>query len=169
MEPMDPWDQRCQVPATPTSQNRRKIAQMNVRRSIVYYATAMIRFFVLIWRLQITFPDLDILLYVDGIEAAFRRILYSPEMAILFAYVFGKFLIIPVGQVFGSRLAPSFFSMASDIHADLATTGNLTDTYEIHPQATEIQMPSPPDPEELTPAIADLQNPPMTEEEQANY
>lgn len=135
----------------------------------VYYATALMRYFVLIWRLRITFPGVDILLHADDIDAAFRRILYSPEMAILFAYVFGPYLIIPVGQVFGSRSAPSFFSLASDIRADLATTGKIVENYELHPQARDIEIPPPPHPDELVPAIADDKNPPMTAEEQENY
>jgi hypothetical protein len=81
----------------------------------VYYSTALMRFFVMIWRTRLTFPLWDILMHADDVKSAFRRILYSPEMAILFAYVFGPFLIIPVGQVFGSRSAPSFFSLKSDI------------------------------------------------------
>jgi hypothetical protein len=44
----------------------------------VYYASALTRFFVMIWRLRITFPTLDILMHADDIDAAFRRILYSP-------------------------------------------------------------------------------------------
>jgi hypothetical protein len=66
------------------------------------------RFLIAIWHLHITHPGSDILLHADDVKSAFRRILYSPEMAVLFAYVFGPFLIIPVGQVFGSRSAPLF-------------------------------------------------------------
>ena len=90
-------------------------------------------------------------------------------MAILFAYVFGDFLIIPVGQVFGSRSAPSFFSLELDIRTNLATTGSLVENYDIHEQASAIHLPPPPDPEDLTPALADSLNPPMSEEEQQNY
>ena len=46
--------------------------------------------------------------HADDIEAAFRRILYHPDVAVLFAYVYSEYLIVPVGQVFGSRNAPSF-------------------------------------------------------------
>jgi hypothetical protein len=59
----------------------------------------------MIWRLRIAYPLLDILPHADDIDAAFRQGLYSPELAILFAYVFGSYLIVPVGQVFGSRSA----------------------------------------------------------------
>ncbi len=90
-------------------------------------------------------------------------------MAILFAYIFGPYLIIPVGQVFGSRSAPSFFSLTSDIRADLATTGSLVDNYDLHHQATNIGIPPPPDPRDLTPAIADDLNLPLDAAEQENY
>jgi hypothetical protein len=127
------------------------------------------RFFVAIWRLRITFPQKDIILHADDLNSAFRRILYSPEMATLFAYVFGDFLIIPVGQVFGSRSAPSFFSLESNIRADLATTGNLTAEYPIQDLAATIQLPDPPEAHGLSPAIADAKNPPLSKEEQENY
>jgi hypothetical protein len=66
----------------------------------VYYSTALMQFLVAIWRLRITYPFMDILLHADDLKLACRLILYSPEMAVLFLYVFGQFLIIPVGQVY---------------------------------------------------------------------
>jgi hypothetical protein len=135
----------------------------------VYYSTALLRFLVAIWRLRITYPLEDIPLHADDLDSAFRRILYSPEMAILFAYVFGQFLIIPVGQVFGSRSAPSFFSLESDIRADLATTGNLTDDYPLHAMATNIILSPPPEPGDLTPAVADAENSPLSPTEKASF
>jgi hypothetical protein len=135
----------------------------------VYYMTAFLRLLVNIWRLRITFPLLDILLHADDIEAAFRRILYHPDMAVVFAYCFGAFLIVPVGQVFGSRSAPSFFSMASDIRADVATTSDLYTQYPLLDLVKDIVLPEPPAPADLTPAIADPLNPPMTEHEKQNF
>jgi hypothetical protein len=131
--------------------------------------TAFMRFIINIWRLRITYPRKDVLLHADDVDAAFRRIIYSPEMAIVFAYVFGPFLIIPVGQVFGSRSAPSFFSLASDLRADIATTGDLHTKYPIHSLVKDISLPEPPDPEELTQAIADAKNLPLSESEQQNF
>ena len=127
------------------------------------------RFLILIWRIRITFPGIEILLHADDLDSAFRRILYSPEMAILFAYIFGPYLIIPVGQVFGSRSAPSFFSLTSDIRADLATTGSLVENFDTHHQAKHIEIPLPPNPLDLTPAIADNLNLPLSDDEQNNY
>jgi hypothetical protein len=135
----------------------------------VYYSTALMRFLVAVWRLRITYPCIDILLHADDVKSAFRRILYSPEMAVLFAYVFRQYLIIPVGQVFGSRSAPSFFSLASDIRADLATTGTLVENYPLHQLAATIEIPEPAEPEELTPAIADAIHRPLTMAEQQTY
>ena len=47
------------------------------------------------------------------------------DMAVVFAYIFLDFLIIPVGQVFGSRSAPSYFSLMSDIRQEVASTVTL--------------------------------------------
>jgi hypothetical protein len=91
----------------------------------VYYGDALLRFLIVVWRMRLSAPLRDILLHCDDIDAAFRRILYHPDLAIAFAYVFLEFLIIPVGQVFGSRSAPSFFSLTSDIRAWIATTHDL--------------------------------------------
>jgi hypothetical protein len=135
----------------------------------VYYSTALMRFLTAVWRLRITYPDKDILLHADDLKSAFRRILYSPEMAVLFAYVFGQYLIIPVGQVFGSRSAPSFFSLASDIRADLATTGTLVENYPLEALATTIELPALPRKADLVPAIADDIHQPYTKQEQTLY
>ena len=135
----------------------------------VYYSTALIRFLVAIWRLRITYPNTDILLHADDVKSAFRRILYSPEMAILFAYVFENFLIIPVGQVFGSRSAPSFFSLASDIRADLATTGTLVEYYPLQELASSIEFSPPPALGALAPAIADDIHTTLSQEEKQIY
>jgi hypothetical protein len=135
----------------------------------VYYMTAFKRFIVNIWRLRITHPQKDILLHADDVDAAFRRILYSPELAIVFAYVFGPFLIVPVGQVFGSRSAPSFFSLASDIRADAATTTDLFRSYPVHPLAADITLPVPPDPRDLVPAVPDAWNRPLSNTDEQSF
>jgi xanthine/uracil permease len=91
----------------------------------VFSMTAFQWFLINIWRLRTTYPQKDILFHADNINAAFCRILYAPDMAIIFAYVFGPYVIVPVGMVFGARLAQLFFSMASNIRADIARTGDL--------------------------------------------
>ena len=86
----------------------------------VYYGKAFNRFLLQIWCMRQAEPLLDILLHCDDLDAAFRRVLYHPDLAVVFAYIFLDFLIIPVGQVFGSRSAPSYFSLMSDIRAEVA-------------------------------------------------
>jgi hypothetical protein len=91
-------------------------------------------------------------------------------MAILFAYyVFRDYLIVPVGQVFGSRSAPSLFSLESDIRANLATTGNLVENYPMEKLAQHIQLAPIPLLSDLMPAIADAKNLPLSQNEKANF
>jgi hypothetical protein len=135
----------------------------------VYYMTAFARLLRSIWRWRITFPLLDLLLHADDIDSAFRRILYHPEMAVIFAYVFGAFLIIPVGQCFGSRSAPSFFSLASDLRADVATTSDLHADHPSPDLLSDITLPPSPESTDLTPGLADTLNPPLSVAEQANF
>jgi hypothetical protein len=40
---------------------------------------------------------------VNNIDAAFWCVLYHPDLAIVFAYVFGGYLIIPADHVFRSH------------------------------------------------------------------
>jgi hypothetical protein len=135
----------------------------------VYYATALHRHLRQLWRTRITFPIADILQHCDDIDAAFRRILYTPELAIVFAYIFGAFLLIPVGQVFGSRSAPSYFSLMSDIRAFVATCADLITGYPMHPLAVAAELPPAPLPADLAPAIADSQNLPLSQLEQDSH
>jgi hypothetical protein len=86
----------------------------------VFYQHAFARHIRRLWRTRITHATEEILQHCDDIEAAFRRVLYHPDLAVAFAYVFGEYLIVPVGQVFGSRSAPSFFSLLSDLRAALS-------------------------------------------------
>jgi hypothetical protein len=92
----------------------------------VYYGNSFIRFLMMIWSMRLAPPLVDIFLHCDDLKAAFRRVLYHPDMAVVFACAFFNFLIIPVGQVFGSRSAPSYFSLLSEVHAKVASTVDLT-------------------------------------------
>jgi hypothetical protein len=60
------------------------------------------------------------MVHADDIEAAFRRVLYHPDMACAFAYVYSDYLMVPVGQVFGSRSAPSYYCVLADVRQALA-------------------------------------------------
>jgi hypothetical protein len=92
------------------------------------YANSFTRFLLLIWSMRWAQPLVDVLLHCDDLtDAAFRRVLHHPDMAVVFAYVFADHLLIPVGQVFGSRSAPSYFSLMSDIRQEVASTVDLTD------------------------------------------
>ena len=62
----------------------------------------------MLYRMQQSETNKPILQHADDIDSAFCQLIYNPELAAAFAYVFNKYIIIPVGQVFGSRSAPSF-------------------------------------------------------------
>ncbi len=136
----------------------------------VYYGKAFNRFLLQIWCMRQAEPLLDILLHCDDLDAAFRRVLYHPDLAVVFAYIFLDFLIIPVGQVFGSRSAPSYFSLMSDIRAEVASTTDLTkDGGPMEPlalSATIDPLPDSWDPlSDLTQACPDALHPPLSPEE----
>jgi hypothetical protein len=135
----------------------------------VYYANALHRHLTQIWRLRIDHPTEDLIQHCDDIEAAFRRILYHPDMAIVFAYVFAEFLIIPAGQVFGSRNSPSYYCVPGEVRAHLAscglaeqqTNGALSDLAEsiiLGPDLSARQR------KRLVPAVADSQHSGVPEE-----
>jgi hypothetical protein len=120
----------------------------------------------------ITYPSKDILQHCNDIKAVFRCVLYHPDLAISFAYVFGAFLIIPVGQVFGSRSAPSFFSLLLDLRAAIASSHNLLSELPIPSLAATAVIPESPSnlSNRLISAISDaLTNPYVTATESANF
>ena len=88
----------------------------------VFYSTALMRHLTQIWNLRITHPREDILQFLDDLHAAFHRVLYHPEAAILFSSIFMEFLVIPIGTIFGARNSPSFFTLLSEARAHAAST-----------------------------------------------
>jgi hypothetical protein len=134
----------------------------------VYYAMACMRHLQHLWRMRITFPIADILQHCDDINAAFCRVLYTLELAIAFAYVFRIFLLIPIGQVFGSRSVPSYFSLLSDIQAYVLTCADLITSRLMHPLAAAACLPPEPMPHELL-ALVDAINQPMSTQECASH
>jgi hypothetical protein len=118
--------------------------------------------------MRITFPKAYILQHCNDIDEAFRQVLYTPELAIAFAYVFGIFLLIPIGQVFGSRSTPSYCSLLSDIRAYVLTCADLITGRSMHPLAAAC-LPPEPMPHELGPALADDINQPMSVLECASH
>jgi hypothetical protein len=83
----------------------------------VHYGTAFICFCVCLWCMHVTRTTEDILQHCDDVDSAFRRIIYNPDVAVVVAYVFRQYLVIPVGQVFGSQSAPSYVSLSSNLRA----------------------------------------------------
>jgi hypothetical protein len=75
----------------------------------VYYATALLCHLQHLWQTLITFHLADILQHCDDTDASFCRVLYNPKLFIVFAYVFGLFLLIQTSQAFGTCSAPSYF------------------------------------------------------------
>jgi hypothetical protein len=97
--------------------------------------------------LRIDHPLEEILQHIDDISAAFRHLIYHPILAIVFAYVFMEFLIVPVGMTFDSRSSPSFWQILAKLHSRLADVQNLTAfptnlaehiTLSLHPTAADI-------------------------------
>jgi hypothetical protein len=136
----------------------------------VYYGSSFQRFLIMLWCMRLAVPLSDILMHCDDLDAAFRRVLYHPDLAVVFAYVFLDFLIVPVGQVFGSRSAPSYFSLLSDIRANVASTADLVEPeapLEDLAVAADIEaLPPEWDPTlSLTPACPDALHLPLTASE----
>ena len=102
----------------------------------VYYQSALRRLLRRILQMRISSPEEPILVHADDIEAAFRRIIYHPDMAIAFAYVFTDYLMIPVGEVFGSRSAPSFYCVLADVRQALAAITVPKSASQFHPLVT---------------------------------
>jgi hypothetical protein len=91
----------------------------------VYYGSAFMRHLTRIWNLRISHPDEDILQYGDDITAAFRRVLYHPDISVAFASVFLFYLLLPVGGIFGSCSGPSWWCILGELRSHFAAL--LTD------------------------------------------
>ena len=61
-----------------------------------------------IYNLRIDNPVDEICLSADNITAAFRCLLYHPDMAVLWATVFQEFWVIPWCMIFGGKNSLSF-------------------------------------------------------------
>jgi hypothetical protein len=71
--------------------------------------------------------------------------LYHPELAVVFAYVFQELLIVPVGNIFGSRNAPSWFTTPAEVRAHMAN--RLQYAAEDYDLAAALIIPDEPDEE----------------------
>jgi hypothetical protein len=91
----------------------------------VYYGTAFLRFLIWIYNLRVDHPAEVICLSADNITAALHRILYHPDMAILWATVFQESLVIPCGMIFGGRNSPSFYMIPGELRAHVASASDF--------------------------------------------
>jgi hypothetical protein len=100
-----------------------------------------------VWNLRIAHPaDEDLLQHTeDDINSAFHRMLYHPELAVVFAYVFQELLIVPIRNIFGSRNAPSWFTTPAQIRAHMAN--HLPYAAEDYDLAAALIIPDEPDEE----------------------
>ena len=110
----------------------------------VYYGDALKRHLKQVYNLRIEYPDEDLLQHTDDINAAFRRGTYHCDMAIVFAYVFMEFLLIPVGMIFGARNSPSWWDILAEWRSHLGTTKDYSTAS--FPIVDNVQLiPEPPD------------------------
>jgi hypothetical protein len=87
--------------------------------------------------------------------------LYHPDLAIAFAYVFMEYLIIPVGQIFGSRNCPAFWCGPVEIRAHMGATLDYSNSTLDLSLADSVELPPAPGPEEVAafvPAVPDALN-----------
>lgn len=102
-----------------------------------YFKYAFKRAIRRILRMRRTRPTTPILVHTDDIDAAFRRILYHPDMAVAFAYFFGDYLMVPVSQVFGGRSCPPYYGRVADVREQLAMVRPFDDPVDFHPLVLE--------------------------------
>ena len=127
----------------------------------VHYQSALQRLWTRIYNLRVRHPDEDICIYKDDLVSAFRRLRYHPDVAAAYAFVLGDFLIIPIGMVFGSRDAPSFFCLVSELRS--LASRSMSRLPVTRPSSSMIDQvtfaePAPPDPKSLTQAPSDRIN-----------
>ena len=108
----------------------------------VYYATVLLRMLTWVWRMRIQHPDLDILLSLDDIAAAFHRILYHPALAPGFAMVFCEFLAIATGLVFGAKNSPSIYMIPAELRAHISAIMLELDSF-LGVLAESVKLPPP--------------------------
>ena len=83
----------------------------------VHYGTALQRIWQRVYNLRLQHPDAEIIIYKDDIVAASSRGKCHPDIAVAYVYVFGSFLVIPIGGLFGPRDTPGWFCMTSELRA----------------------------------------------------
>jgi hypothetical protein len=125
----------------------------------VYFGDALKRHLRQLWNLRIEYPNEDLLQHSDDINAAFRRGTYHCDIAIIFAYVFMEFLIVPVGMIFGARNAPSWWDIMANWRSHLGTTKDYSnEQYDIVNQVQLVPDLTDADRANIPKAVADSQN-----------
>ena len=114
----------------------------------VFYGTAMKRIMTTIYNLRLDHPTEDLLQHPDDIDAAFRRLLYHPDVAIAFASVFAEYLIMPVGMIFGAKNSPSWWCIPAELRAHIGATQDYETAGPIE-LADNVTLPPPPTPNEI--------------------
>jgi len=127
----------------------------------VYFGSALMHHLQHVYNLRINFPLEDILQHTDDIDSAFRRMLYHPDLATAFAYVFMEYVIIPVGQIFGSRNSPAFWCAPAEIRAHMGATLDYSASDLDLSLAESVTLPPEPTTDEIAnfvPAVPDALN-----------
>jgi len=126
----------------------------------IYYGSAFTRYLTWLWNLRISFPNDDIIQTTDDISAAFRRVLYHPDVAPAFASVWDQWLIIPVSLIFGARNSPSIYMLLGEARSHLAHHLPPPPSAYATPLIDRLTLPPPPTADTpISPAIHDSLNP----------
>jgi len=124
----------------------------------IYYGTAFMRQLVWLQSLSVSYPHEEILQLADDVSAAFHHILYDPLMALVFATVWGMYLVIPVGTIFGACNSPSFHIEAGETRSHLASSWPDATFLLLQDLVEQVVLPPSPTPAEaasFVQAIAD--------------
>ena len=72
----------------------------------VMYGDALQRHINRIWNSRITFPRKELYLFDDDVKGAFRHSKYYPDVAGAFSFIISNYLLVSLGQTFGSLVSP---------------------------------------------------------------
>ena len=72
----------------------------------VVYVDAFMRHLIQIWNQHITHPNEEIYVFDDDTKGAFRHPKYHPDVATAFAFRIEQYLMVPLGNTFGSVVSP---------------------------------------------------------------
>jgi hypothetical protein len=106
----------------------------------IYYGTAFQRYLRYIYELRLTRPSEPIFQHCNDIQAAFRRLLYHPDLAPAHAYVFTDFLIVPCAGIFGGRSVPSLSCALAEMRSYHAATRSFSDVSDLEPVVSALQL-----------------------------